>query len=324
MIKIFKPVILLILFISVAYAQSNVLTSYSIFNLKFVVETSVSPDGEYVAYTVLVPRPFTDEPGTDYRHLYVFDSSTKASKGLLVENRTPHSVAWMPDSKTITFLARLGDVKEAQVYSVSADGGSPKAITNAENSVNQYEVNPSGTKLAFVSTESHPEKKQDLKEKGFDAEIYEEEYLDLNLYIQDLKTGEAKKLTSGFTVFDFKWNPDGSKIAAALADKNLVDYSYMFKRIYIVDPNNGTRSLLVENPGKLTNIAWSPDGKHIAFVAGVDVNDPVSGSLFIAPVPNNKSFNELKNYSVGFEGSVFYGKMKKLFSILQRKELILL
>lgn len=304
MIKIVKSVLILILFVSVAYSQSNVLTSYNIFNLQFVIETSVSPDGKYVAYTVLIPRQFTDDPGTDYRHLYVFKTSEKTSKGLHLEKRSIHSIGWMPDSRTITFLARLGDVKETQVYSITADGGSPQQVTKADNSVSQYEVHPSGEKLAYVSTESQPMKKQELKKKGFDAEIYEEEYLDLNLYIHDMKSGEAKKLTSGFTVFDFKWSPDGSQIAAAIADRNLVDDSYMFKRIYLVDPNSGVRSLLVENPGKLSDFCVSPDGKHIALVAGVDVHDPVSGSLFVAEIPNNKNFSELKNFSKGFEGSV--------------------
>jgi dipeptidyl aminopeptidase/acylaminoacyl peptidase len=304
MTKAVKSVILFILFVSFAFPQSDVLTSYNIFNLKFVVETSVSPDGRHVAYTVLVPRPFTNDPGTDYRHLYVLNLSDKTSKGLIVQNSIIQSIGWMPDSRTITFRTRLGDAKVVQVYSIDAEGGEPMAITKAENTVSQYEVHPDGSKLAYVSTESHPLQRQELRKKGFDAEIYEEEYLDLNLYIQDLKTNEAKKLTSGFTVFDFKWSPDGSRIVAAIADKNLVDYSYMFKRIYLVDPENGTRTLLVENPGKLTDIVMSPDGRHIAFVAGVDVHDPVSGSLFLAEVPNTKSFDELKNYSVGFEGSV--------------------
>lgn len=304
MIRAVRPIILLILFVSFAFSQSNVLTSYNIFNLKLVLETSVSPNGKYAAYTVLVPRPFTDDPGTDYRHLYVLNLSDNTSKGLVLENKTVQSIGWMPDSRAITFRARLGDIKETQVYSINVEGGSPEAVTKSENNISQYQVHPDGSKLAYVSTESQPAKKQDLKKKGFDAEIYEEEYLDLNLYIQDLKTGDVKKLTSGFTVYDFHWSPDGQQIIAALADKNLVDYSYMFKRIYLIDQDNGTRTLLVENPGKLTDIVMSPDGKHIAFVAGVDVHDPVSGSLFIAPVPNNKSFSELKNYSKSFEGSV--------------------
>jgi dipeptidyl aminopeptidase/acylaminoacyl peptidase len=304
MMRAIKPIFIFILLVSLSYSQSDVLTSYNIFNLKYVVETSVSPDGKFVAYTVLVPRPFTDEPGTDYRHLYVLNLSDKISKEIITENKTVYSLEWMPDSKTITFLAKLGDVKETQVYSVDANGGAIKQLTKSENNVSQYKIHPGGLKIAYVSTESHPVKKQELKKKGFDAEIYEEEYLDLNIYMQDLKSGETKKLTNGFTVFDFLWSPDGNYIAAVIADKNLVDYSYMFKRIYLVNPENGARTLLVENPGKLTDISWSTDSKHIAFVAGVDVNDPVSGSLFVASVPNNKSFAELKNYSAGFEGSV--------------------
>src|SRR3970282_2901733 len=91
---------------------------------------------------------------------------------------------------------------------------------------------------------------------------------------------------------------------AVCADKNVVDYSYMFKRIFLIDSSNGAKSLLVENPGKLDAVAWAPDGKHIAFISATDVNDPLSGTLYIAEVPNNNKFIELKNYSEGFEGDV--------------------
>ncbi|MCX7611249.1 MAG: prolyl oligopeptidase family serine peptidase, partial [Ignavibacterium sp.] len=48
--------------------------------------------------------------------------------------------------------------------------------------------------------------------------------------------------------------------------------------------------------------------------------DAVSGSLFICEVPNSKSFNELRNYSKGFEGSVISVKWKDNETILFNSE----
>jgi dipeptidyl aminopeptidase/acylaminoacyl peptidase len=51
-------------------------------------------------------------------------------------------------------------------------------------------------------------------------------------------------------------------------------------------------------------MGWSPDGKHIAFIAASGINDAVTGSLFITEVPNTKKFEELKNYADGLELSI--------------------
>jgi len=297
-------VFIFLIIIANLYAEQDVLTSYNIFNLNTVVETSISPDGKKIAYTVIVPRPFVHKPGNDYRHLYVYNIDDGSSEAILADEFTLYSLQWTPDSKNILFRSIRGEVKTSQVYMVAAGGGSPEPVTSFKNSVTQFEISSDGKKLAFVSDEGQPPLKKNLLEDGFDAEIFEEEYFDKNLYIQDFDSGEPKQLTSGVTIFDFQWSPDGKKILAQIADRNLVDDSYMFKSIYLVDPEKGTKEKVVDNPGKLTKMAWSPDNKHIAFVAGVDVHDPVSGSLFIADVTKPKPFTELRNYSEGFIGSV--------------------
>jgi dipeptidyl aminopeptidase/acylaminoacyl peptidase len=162
-IKIF----FIVFFAATAYSQDTVLDSYNLFNLKSVADAEVSPDGKYISYTVNIPRPFTDTPGTDYKH----------------------------------------------------NGGSPKKITSAESTIKEFEFHPDGSKLAYVSSEPEFDRKKELKEKGFDAEIYEEEIRDLNLYMHDFKKNESKKLTSNFSVYDFEWSPDGSKIMAVCAEK---------------------------------------------------------------------------------------------------------
>jgi dipeptidyl aminopeptidase/acylaminoacyl peptidase len=316
MINIKIKVIFFVLFLPALYAQNNVLTSYNLFDIKSVTDTEVSPDGKYAAYIVNVPRPFTDKPGIDYKHLFLLNVETGSTRALLEEKESVSFLRWSRDSKSIGFLAKLGEEKFAQVYLINTEGGSLKKLTSAACSVKEFEFSPDGSQIAYVSSEPELFRKKKLIEKGFDAEIYEEEIRDLNLYVQELKNNQSKKLTSNFTVYDFEWSPDGSQILAVTADKNLVDYSYMFKRIYLIDPANGVRTLLVENPGKLDAVAWAPDGKHIAFISAVDINDPVSGSLFIAEVPNNKKFTELKNYSEDFAGAVTHIAWKDEGTIL--------
>jgi dipeptidyl aminopeptidase/acylaminoacyl peptidase len=78
----------------------------------------------------------------------------------------------------------------------------------------------------------------------------------------------------------------------------------MFKNIYLINVDEKQNSLLVDVPGKLTNIAWSPDSKNLAFVAGVDSSDPVAGSLFSVQVQIESPWDQIRNYTLDFEGSV--------------------
>ena len=308
MIKVFTYSFLSLMFIFTAAltAQENTFTSYDLLRMKSVVETAISPDGNFIAYTVHVPRQLTDKPGKNYRYLFLYDLANEKSAELMVDKVIISSIGWMPDSKSITFRAKLYDDKYTQVYQLPIDSGEPVAITNSVHSVLQYQMNRDGNQLAFVSTSVVSEEKQNLLESGFDAEIYEEEYLDRNLYLLDLESQsiDPRQLTENISVYDFQWSPDGKQIAAFIADKNLVDFSYMFKSVYLIDIFNGKRSLHLENPGKISQMVWSPDSKHIAFIAASGINDAVTGSLFITEVPNTNTFEELKNYADGLELSI--------------------
>ena len=324
MLKSFTyPFLSLMIFISVILtAQESTFTSYDLLRMKYVVETAISPDGNFIAYTVHVPRQLKDNPGKNYRYLYLYDLANENSVELLGDNVYISSIDWMPDSKSITFLARLNEDVYTQVYKLQIDSGDPEPITNSDHAVLQYQISKDGNQLAYVSTSEVSEEKQKLLESGFDAEIYEEEYLDRNLYLINLESRsmEPWQLTGNVSVYDFQWSPDGKKIAAFISEKNLVDYSYMFKRVYLIDTFTGNRSLHLENPGKIDQMAWSPDGKHIAFIAASGINDAVTGSLFITEVPNKKKFEELKNYADGLELSIRNVKWKDINTVLFRSE----
>ncbi|MFH1321171.1 MAG: S9 family peptidase [Bacteroidota bacterium] len=313
-----KKIICLFLFFTVVtsvYAQEDILTSYDLFKLKQVIETAISPDAKYVAYTVNVQRPFSDEPGNNYKELYLLNLSSGESKLYMGGKKSFYALGWTPDSKQITFLANFDDVKHTQVYAMDVDGGDAFPVTNSKTSIQNYYWNPKNTSIAYISIERDNTRKSLIK-KGFNAEIYEEDIPHKNLYLYDLKEKTTEQITKDVTVFSIRWSPNGDVLAAQIAEKNLVDYEYMFKNINIINPETKENKLLVDPPGKLEGMAWSPDGKHLAFVAGVDISDPVSGSLFVVPVPNNKKFAELRNYSKDFGGSVISAKWKDNSTVL--------
>ncbi len=273
------------------------------FDLKTVNEVVISPDGNHIAYTVIVPRPLSEEPGSSYSELHVLNTRSGDVEELVTGDESVYSISWSPDSKVVTFRSKMQDVEEVQVFSADLQSKEIKPLFEFETAVRQYEF-VDDKRVAFTATAPKPDEMREFEEKGFDIEIYEEEWQHINLYIKDLESAEVKQLTNDVTVFDFKVSPQGDQAAAAIAPKNLVDYSYMFKDIHLVDLKNGDTELLVDVPGKLGALAWSPDGKKLAFQSASSRKDAVAGSLFVTDVPNDKSFDELTNEVEGMELSV--------------------
>ena len=168
MIKSFTYSFLSLMFLITAAltAQENTFTSYDLLRMKYVVETSISPDGNFIAYTVHIPRQLTEKPGKHYRYLYLYDLANEKSVELLEDKVFISSIGWMPDSKSITFRAKFNDDKYTQVYQLPIDSGEPAAITNSVHSVLQYQFSKDGNQLAFVSTSVVSEEKQNLLESG--------------------------------------------------------------------------------------------------------------------------------------------------------------
>ena len=297
------PLLLLLIFAPVLSAQTT-LTERNIFDIRQMVEVSTSPDGRFIAYTLLIPRPFSDAPGSDYRELYLLNRSTGESRRYLGGGKLMYDLGWTADSRMVTFRSQLDQLPGTQVYGLRIDGGDAVALTASPTGVRAYTLHPSGSRIAYTATEPGDTGRNALASRGFNAEVYEELSPDVNIYIRDLPEGETRQMTTGVSTFDVEWSPDGKYIAAAVAPKNLVDHSYMFKRIHLLDPVSGTLTKLVENPGKLGHMAWSPDSKKLAFISAAAVWDSKEGSIFVADVPNAAPFNELRNYSRNFEGTV--------------------
>ncbi len=87
-----------------ALASEPVMTPYNIFDLKNISEVAVSPDKRFIAYTVIVPRPFTDSPGSDYRELHIYDTATGKIIPRLTGRSRIFSLGWTPGGKVIIVI----------------------------------------------------------------------------------------------------------------------------------------------------------------------------------------------------------------------------
>ena len=288
-------------------ASERLFTPHDIFRLQRVSEVAISPTGSHVAYTVNIERPFEEGAGSDYRELHVLNLATGESTAYITGKNFLSSVQWKPDGKQVTFVAKLGDAKSNTLYGINLSGGSWFEIASPSG-MSSYQWRPDGKAIAYIANEStgahsREERMSKLYERmGFNAEVLEENIVNKALFVYDLETKEAQQWSKSGSVFDYEWSPKGDRLAAQIAPRNLVDDSYMFKDIYIV--NSLGQQMLVDVPGKLGHMAWSPDGKYLAFNAAVDINDPASGNLFAVDASSSITWSSVKNYTKDFEGTV--------------------
>lgn len=284
---------LLALFAISAHAQNNTFGVYDLMKLRFVGDAVLSPDGKKVAYTT-IERESLKEGASSKVELHVHDVKSGESKPYFTNAPQGFSsLGWTPDGETITFLAAFGGSN--QVYGIDLDGGSYYPITKAPHSIADYSYHPQSKSIAYIASVGGAEKNPHYQ-LGFNAEVFEEDLKEKALFLYDLTSGESTKLSEDVAVHTVAWNPQGTKLACMIAPRNLIDDYYMMKRVYLVDPKTKKSEKIIDNPGKMTDLSWSPDGKHIAIVGGVDKNDPVSGSIFVQNVANPQPFSKLRNY----------------------------
>lgn len=271
---------------SSATAADDTITLLDVARMKSVSSQAISPDGKSVAYTLRVQRdPLKGENGSVWTELHVVDSETGKSRPFITGKVSISGIAWTPDGSGISFLAKRGDDKNTSVYVIPIDGGEARKLIEHSTSISSYDWKAGGKQIAFLAKEKDDPTEKKLRDKGFNAEGYEENLKSTRIWIADAEFDsdkEARLLDVPGSASEVRWSNDGTLIAAAFAPTPLIDHYYMYRRYQILNAETGKVVQKLNNPGKIGHLAWSPDDSKVAFLSGEDINDPSEGRLWIA------------------------------------------
>ena len=283
-------------------AAADTLGPFDVARIRSVGSVVLSPDGTRIAYTLSVPRKVLDEEdGPAWNELHVVGRDG-ASRAFVTGAVNVADIAWTKDGKGISFIAKRGKDEHRCLYAIPADGGEARRLLCHEADITSYSFAPDGKRVAFLATDGPSPKQKDLEKKGFNQQVYEESARPVRIWVGTIETGGAKPkaLPVQGSASELRWSPVGALLALALAPTSLVDDNYMSRRITIVDADSGKVVARIENPGKLGQIAWSPDGKTVAYVAGADKNDPSAGRLMAV----SSAGGSPRDLLPGYEGNV--------------------
>jgi dipeptidyl aminopeptidase/acylaminoacyl peptidase len=253
-------------------------------------EIAISPDGSEIAYTLSVPRqPGGDRNGPAWTELHVVAFDGTRDRPFITGEVNVAHLGWSPDGGYISYLARRADDDHTSIYVIPAEAGESIRLYEHETNVLTFDWRPDGRAIAFVANEAVPEDLAKLREMGFDQEIYEEDWLSRRLYVLELPNGPGGPAGALRSVevpgqpWSVVWDADGRRLLTDLSPTPLVDDRYMYRRLHVIDPASGEVLAEIENPGKLGAFDFSPDGRTIALISGVDINDPREGRLMVVP-----------------------------------------
>ncbi len=293
-----SSLILLAVCLCASAVAAEVFTPDHVAKIRGASSAVMSPDGKHVAYTLRVQRePYEQDSGGAWSELHVVDRAGN-SRPFITGEVSIGSVDWTPDGLGISFLAKRGEDKHRCLYVIPIDGGEAQNVLAHETGISEYSWCGDGKRVAFTAREKEDKDKKKLKDKGFNAQVYEEGLEPVRVWIADVsdEDDEPRMLDMKGSAYSIEWSPVGDRLVVALAPTPLIDDRYMRRKIHVVDVANGETVTRFDNIGKLGAIRWSPNGQQIAFISGEDIHDPSAGRLMIGELAGGEIVDLIPGY----------------------------
>jgi dipeptidyl aminopeptidase/acylaminoacyl peptidase len=276
--------------------QPRAVTIDDLFQLREVQDPQLSPDTQWVAYTVKTLNLKEDK---SEERIWTVPTAGGDAIPMTAEGVSSSHSRWSPDGKYLAFLSARNEGK-TQVWLLNRSGGEAQRLTDTPQDVDDFVWSPDSTRLVLILRDPSEEELAAAKTKDKDPDdkdkkpktkkpwvidrlqfkVDEVGYLDrrrTHLYVLDLATKNLTQITSGdYDDAHPAWSPD-SKFVAFASNRSKPDPDRSYNAdIWVVAANNTDKGAqltqVTTNPGDDSHPAWSPDGKLIAYATQRDAH----------------------------------------------------
>ncbi len=291
------------------------------FAFGYVSDPQISPDGEWIAYTVF---SYDLDEDSSSSQIWMVPADGGQTIPLTAEGKSSSTPRWSPEGDYLAFLSARDD-EASQVWLLNRLGGEATQVTSVPQGIGasvwnygevadagSFEWSPDGKRLVLVIKDPDESDGQETPTGGKAGEKDEEKtpppwvitrrqfkldvdgYMDerrTHLYVLDLATKDLQQVTFGsFDDMDPAWSSDGKSIAFVSNRSADPDSDYNTD-IWVIAADNSdpeTQPTRVSaNQGHDGAPAWSPDGKWIAYSSTTDEAALfyATAHLAVAPAP---------------------------------------
>ena len=257
-------------------AARRPLAATDLYRLRTVRDPQVSPEGAWVAYTVTTIDSAKDRSETD---IWMVNWDGTQTVRVTSTPGGESSPRWSPDGRFLAFLSSRQAGDGAQVWLLDRRGGEAQRVTTIKGGVADLAWSPDATRLALVSefkedsaaadtTRPHP-----IVVERYHFKQDREGYLTRShshLLLFDVASRKLDTLTTGDAdEASPAWSPDGARIAFVRTPEPAPGTGDN-PDVFVMDARTGSQPVrLTDFPGPDGGpLAWSPDGRWVAFTRG--------------------------------------------------------
>ncbi|MGH9337153.1 MAG: TolB family protein, partial [Vicinamibacteria bacterium] len=185
-----------------ALAEKRPLAFSDLAAMRDVSDPQLSPDGEWVAYTVRTANLEKDRFVRD-----VWMASWDGSRAIQLTHTREESESrprFSPDGRYLAFVASRGEDEdeESQVWLLDRSGGEARKLTSFPGGVADYVWSPDSSRLAVIASDPDPDKPKEGDEKKDDEEETPKPIVIDRYQFKEDVTGYLRRLRDHLYVFD--------------------------------------------------------------------------------------------------------------------------
>ncbi|TDR17505.1 S9 family peptidase [Marinicella litoralis] len=244
----FPFILALIFFADISFSQeSNQLELLDVFNLEYIADPQISPDGKQIIYTRNFKDVMTDK---NHSNLWITDFDGKNQRPLTVGNQSDYAARWSHDGKKVVYLSNQADDK-VKLYLMWMDTKQSVALTNTATAPNQLAWSHDDQYLVFTQfvAKSRP-----------------------SILKMPAKPAGAKWNQPPVYIDDMKYRADGQGYLTAGNNQ-----------IFILSVDGGTPRQLTFSEHNHQSPSWSIDNRAIYFTANMHENhlyEPLNAEIY--------------------------------------------